>query len=385
VFFHIVGQDNVPFAEIKPRLIEIASQYVSARQTLSGLSASDDQTRRLIEMARNALNNGNFTHADRDLAYAATAEIDAARNSVELMGRAEAVARQRLINAVADQVARAEVALIWPKYTEAAAYFGDAIELLPKQNISEKGDYQLRAADALYRSAISTGDLIILNKAVALYETAFFNLTFTLSQVDEWSIGHVHLGRALMKLAEHDSDTNRFTQALDALSAAVDEKAEPLDWSEAASAHRELGDVLIALDEAPDQADSQNQGDDQTQADTPTTDDAGSQDNGVTNASQAVDQYRLALRSYKREDSPTQWARIEDGLGYALARAVEEGVRKTDHLNEAMTNLHLALEETPRDKSPLQWARIQSDIGYVLGVSGEQNSKPELLNNSITT
>jgi tetratricopeptide (TPR) repeat protein len=87
----------------------------------------------------------------------------------------------------------------------------------------------------------------------------------------------------------------------------------------------------------------------------------------------AIQAYNSALLAISRDQSPKDWAAMQDALGNALAK-LGERESGTDRLEAAVAAYQKALEIRTREKSPLEWAATQNDLGYALIRLGEREN-----------
>jgi tetratricopeptide (TPR) repeat protein len=66
---------------------------------------------------------------------------------------------------------------------------------------------------------------------------------------------------------------------------------------------------------------------------------------------EAVSAYREALKEYRRDRSPLDWARTLSNLGNALS-SLGEREEEANWLREAVTAYREALKEYPRERCP---------------------------------
>jgi tetratricopeptide (TPR) repeat protein len=87
----------------------------------------------------------------------------------------------------------------------------------------------------------------------------------------------------------------------------------------------------------------------------------------------AIARYRALVELLPRNASPRDWARAQNGLGFALFRlgARESG---TARLEQAVAAYHEALQESTREREPLLWAMIQKNLGLTLTELGGRES-----------
>lgn len=101
----------------------------------------------------------------------------------------------------------------------------------------------------------------------------------------------------------------------------------------------------------------------------------------VALVSEAAEAFSQALRHYRLEESPEEWATCQVHIGQAL---ITIGKRKGDPklLKDAVQALQAALEIRSRDAAPEVWASIQRDLGVALRHLGQQETSLERLQES---
>jgi tetratricopeptide (TPR) repeat protein len=87
----------------------------------------------------------------------------------------------------------------------------------------------------------------------------------------------------------------------------------------------------------------------------------------------AIQAYNSALMATSRDQSPQDWAAVQNALGNALAK-LGERESGTDRLEAAVAAYQKALEIRTREKFPREWAATQNDLGYTLERLGEREN-----------
>ena len=324
--------------------------------TINELKPTDEVTIKLVAEARDAFRMGRFAEADNKLSQAEDLEITAAHAAQRLADKAKETESQRLLNAAADRSVRGDIAMVQGSFLAAATHFRQAASLAPANNLGEIGDYQLREANAFYQAGVRAGEPALLENAISAYNKSFEHLVSVLSPIEEWAIGHVRLGRALVKVGRRSlTGTAQFQKAKEAFDIALDEKALPLEWDEMAATYNDVGDLLLLLEQT-----------------------------GVSGqADEAVAYYRAALGFYTEKENPLNWVRAQSSLGYALAMSSQQS-GSNELLNSALRALQLALQQVSRELTPVEWIRIESNRAYVLTLLGQYDTGMERTNEAIS-
>jgi tetratricopeptide (TPR) repeat protein len=168
----------------------------------------------------------------------------------------------------------------------------------------------------------------------------------TAQDADERGIAANCAGRALSKLGERNSGTERLEEAVAAYRAALEawtREREPLRW---ATTQNNLGVALVGL---------------------------GERERGTARLEEAVAAYRAALEEGTRERVPLDWAMTQNNLAVALV-GLGERESETARLEEAVAACRAALEEWTRERAPLDWARTQNNLGNALSLLGTRES-----------
>ena len=152
-------------------------------------------------------------------------------------------------------------------------------------------------------------------------------------------------GAALVQLGERELDTAQLEEALRAFCAAHEEFRRRRASLKCARTLQNLGAALASLGQLEGNL-------------------------GQIEASRgqlkgAVVACRLALKEFRRDRLPLDWAKTQNGLGGALAALgeMEAGIRR---LRQAEMAFRAALGELTCERVPLQWATIQHNLGGAL-------------------
>ena len=84
-----------------------------------------------------------------------------------------------------------------------------------------------------------------------------------------------------------------------------------------------------------------------------------------------------------RADSPLNWAKTQNCLGYAL-QSLGEREAGTERLKEAVAAHREALQEYTRERVPLEWAMTQNHLSTALQSLWEREAGAELLEEAVT-
>jgi len=82
-----------------------------------------------------------------------------------------------------------------------------------------------------------------------------------------------------------------------------------------------------------------------------------------------------------RNESPRDWAEIQNSLGNILA-ALGQNLRDVDLYNQAIASFTSALDVYNQAEFPLEWAATQSNLGTALQALGRQEADAKLLHKS---
>ena len=83
-----------------------------------------------------------------------------------------------------------------------------------------------------------------------------------------------------------------------------------------------------------------------------------------------------------REQSPLEWAAIQNSLGNVLS-ALAQQIMDVDSYQQAIQAFKLALEEFSREETPLEWAATQYNLGTATQALGRQLGDSKLLKSSV--
>ena len=122
---------------------------------------------------------------------------------------------------VDEAAARGEMLFARGDYLEAGAAFSMAARLTPDSAPNQRGAYLLRYGQSLHRHGEAVGNRLSLSMAVGTYRHALAELTMDRAPV-EWAATQLHLGMALMALAERERGPVRLQEAVAAFHAALE-------------------------------------------------------------------------------------------------------------------------------------------------------------------
>jgi tetratricopeptide (TPR) repeat protein len=148
-FFKTLGEQNVPEDNLQARLIEIATQYAQTRDALAALKPKDPRAAELTQSAQQALDAGRPTEADAQLGQAKDIEKAALLQARELRQQAQEAEDQHALNLAKIEATQGGIALTQLLYTDAAAHFKEAAELVSSRHPDVMNDYLNRRSKAL--------------------------------------------------------------------------------------------------------------------------------------------------------------------------------------------------------------------------------------------
>jgi len=126
-FLKILQQKDVPAEEYDITLRKIAKKYKGLEERLERFSSIDSAVTDLKEKAKKYLKSGNFEQAESFLNKALLQDLEAAR-------RMDKIAEVRMLSAAASMAEIGELKEIQLDYNEAASYYRQASESVPKGN-----------------------------------------------------------------------------------------------------------------------------------------------------------------------------------------------------------------------------------------------------------
>ncbi|MDN5872639.1 MAG: tetratricopeptide repeat protein, partial [Nitrococcus sp.] len=145
-FFRILGRQNVPIEQLPATLVEIAQRHRRLLDQIGALPAQSPAIQALKDRARAAVKQGDYERAQRLLAKAEDAVLEAAR-------RLREQADQQFLDAAATRAQRGELSLVQLDYAAAARHFRSAAELVPDSSPLVRADHLNRCGIAAYQAA----------------------------------------------------------------------------------------------------------------------------------------------------------------------------------------------------------------------------------------
>ena len=149
-FLRILGEAQVPVEALNEKLAEIAQRHMDMLERWSVLEEEDDPAiRERTDVAKAAIDAGDYDRADELLAEAEELDLVAARQAQELEVQARAAANRRFLAAAAKRAKRGELRLTRLDYPGAAGHFKAAAELVPAEETLVLANYLMREGSAL--------------------------------------------------------------------------------------------------------------------------------------------------------------------------------------------------------------------------------------------
>jgi hypothetical protein len=140
-FFKILGEQNVPEEKVPARLIEVATHFKQTRDELAALEPDDPHAAELSHSAKESLDNGRLTEADRLLDQAKEAELAAFRQARDLKEKAQEAEDRHALNAAKLLAGRGNIALTQLRYSDAAKHFKQPATLVVPGHPDEMTGY----------------------------------------------------------------------------------------------------------------------------------------------------------------------------------------------------------------------------------------------------
>ncbi|MDM8556859.1 tetratricopeptide repeat protein [Desulfococcaceae bacterium HSG7] len=162
-FFKILEQKHVSPKDIVSELRKISQFYKELHQNLADFQSNDPIIAKLQQNAKRALEDGDFELADKLINQAKEKEIRAARQLIE-------IANKRLLSAAASAAANGDLKNTQLDYKGAAAYFREAVDLVPKENETLLAEYLKKQGDALYYAGKYTQAEASLKRSMKIRE-----------------------------------------------------------------------------------------------------------------------------------------------------------------------------------------------------------------------
>ena len=145
--FAIIDQQQVPLKELDTKLREIAEQYKTLLSNVRVLNSDAPEVTRLQNEAEMALKAGEFARAEGLLNEASAKDIAAIQALEEQQVKLQTARKQRQLSAANGDLKNTQLA-----YVEAAAYYRQAVELLPDEGPLTIAKYLNERGNAFYRA-----------------------------------------------------------------------------------------------------------------------------------------------------------------------------------------------------------------------------------------
>ena len=328
----ILKEQQVPPDQLEAKLKEIADRHLELTQRLHALSRSNDEPEiaKRREQAAEAIENGNYDHADNLLAEAVAIDRRAIDEQQEGLDR-------RRLSVAASLNQQGELELIRLNYRLAANHFAESASLARTADEDASVDYLINQASALYEQGDVYGDNPALLDAVSIHRSVLETCPRE-SKPLIWAKSQSGLGAALWRLGQREAGTELLMEAAAAFRSSLGEYTRerwPRDW---AANNASLGAVLMAL---------------------------GNRREGEVLLEEAIAAYNAALEEYTYERFPLKWAITQKSRAVAV-RTIGHRQRNCALVKESIGVLRAALKELPRRFVPLEWAETQYNLGAAL-------------------
>ena len=165
-FFKITEKKQVPLEDLDNTLREIAKHYKELMAKVDTLNSDDPNVAKLIEQAKQALEDGEFDKAEELFNQASDLDIEAAQQAQE-------VTNKRFVSAAESLAANGSLKLTQLAYREAGEYYEKAAKLLPVGNDEVLADYLNRAGYAFDDAALYDRAKPLYEQSLAIREKVF--------------------------------------------------------------------------------------------------------------------------------------------------------------------------------------------------------------------
>jgi tetratricopeptide (TPR) repeat protein len=157
-FFKITEKKQVSLYDLDNTLREIAKHYKELMAKVATLNSDDPEVAKLIEQAKQAIENGDFDQAEQFFNQASDLDIKAAQQAQE-------IANKRFVSAAESLAANGDLKMTQLAYRESGEYYEKAAKLLPVGNDGVLALY-------LNYAGMAFDDAALYDKAKSLYERA---------------------------------------------------------------------------------------------------------------------------------------------------------------------------------------------------------------------
>ena len=386
----ILSERDVPIENRAERIIEaILLQMETIRSLRSAVQGVDPELDRLRAAAVDAIEAGQLEEADSYLA-----ELEEKEENLKL--------KEQILAAAGTKAERGRIALSQLRYLDAAKYFDDAADQVPRSSQETYLDYLGQAAWAYFRQGEEFGEREWAEEAVLRFRR-LLDLRPREQAPLEWALVQSNIGISLRILGERDPDTKSLNEAVDAFRSALEEWTRedfPHAW---AMSQNNLGNALYSLGQRETDTNRLNEAVDAYRnalavwksKDAPRWSDTqnnlgnallslGEREAGTERLEQAVNAFQEALNGWRREHAPLDWAMSQHNLGLALCAIGErERETKADILEQAVEAFNNALEEWTRERVPLRWATAQDNLGTTLLALGKNEADMKRLEEAV--
>jgi tetratricopeptide (TPR) repeat protein len=150
-FFTILGEADVSPERLTDRLVEIAERYQTLLAQLDVTGSSDPEVQRLKEQARDALQAGDFARTEELLNQAKSRDLSAIEQMRVVMEQMPAKLKARQLSAAENAAKNGTLMMTRLRYSKAAGYFAEAVDLLPEGSDELRADYLNQQGAAAWR------------------------------------------------------------------------------------------------------------------------------------------------------------------------------------------------------------------------------------------
>jgi tetratricopeptide (TPR) repeat protein len=169
-FFKITEKKQVSLDDLDNALREIAKHYKELLAKVATLNHDNPEVAKLIEQAKQALEDGEFDEAERLFNQASELDIEAAQ---EIIRQAQEKANKRLVSAAESLATNGNLKLTQLAYRDAGEYYERAIKLLPAGNDETLASYLILVGEAFHYAGLYDQTKPLFERSLAIREKVF--------------------------------------------------------------------------------------------------------------------------------------------------------------------------------------------------------------------
>jgi tetratricopeptide (TPR) repeat protein len=385
----ILGEATIPPEKIAAKLVELAERLKQLRDIAAASPGDDPETTSFKHQAEQAISNGDLSLADSLLAKVEERQ----RRTVDKLA----------VNVANTLAQRGKIALTRFRYLEAGQLFGQAVDLVPRdqQYKQLRKEYMEARASALGNEGLERGDTTAAQSAVDQYREL---LRMGDNSPDARETITYGLARSLLTLSYRDGNLQHMRDAIAALREELNQSDNTKPGAPRIFLKQQLAITLtglgvfevseseVLLSEAVDLFRSMLSEDYIRESKNTTAQALGALGFALTALASARNDHeidrdaaetmRQSIANFDPENQALDWARANAFLGVILAKT---GLGTGDRavLSEAIPYFRASLTKITRDRLPLEWASVQMVYGTALLWLGRETKDSSTLDGSV--